>query len=117
MKPKYVDFCNNILLKSIIMLTKKIIKISIFLFCFFISFESYSSLPIVNGTENVGDDNYVGKRKRNTPSQASKRSLSRQSKKAKISIRRNDRNNKKNLRHRTKKQKKQKRFSRVKTFR
>ncbi len=68
--------------------------------------------------ENVGpSDNYTGKRKRNSGSLASKKAMSRQSKRARASIKRNEKRNKQQLRHRTKKQRKQRKFSSRDTFR
>ncbi|MGV3630178.1 MAG: hypothetical protein ACO1O6_03180 [Bacteroidota bacterium] len=72
--------------------------------------------PVTRTTDDLSD-NYTGKRKRNSASPASKKHLSRQSKRARASIRRNEKRNKKQLRYRTKKQRKQKRFSARDCFR
>ena len=63
------------------------------------------------------DDTYVGKRKRNAGSKASKRSLKRQPKGVQKSIKRNKKRNRKEVRERKRKQHRQKRYSRIKTFR
>lgn len=84
----------------------------------FNSFANTTNSKLSTKIENsIGEDNYKGKRQRNSGSSASKRSLARQSKHAKKSIKRNDKRNKKMLKHRSKKQKRQSRFSKKDTFR
>lgn len=92
-------------------------KLLVFSLVFLVSPLTMASLEN-RTTENVDDlsDNYTGKRKRNTASPASRKAMSRQSKRARMSIKRNEKRNKKQLRYRSKKQRKQKKFSRRDCF-
>ncbi|MCE3296754.1 MAG: hypothetical protein K0R65_2468 [Crocinitomicaceae bacterium] len=93
-----------------------VFKFSFLLLVLFVSPVVLASFDAV--VENVGpSDNYIGKRKRNSGSMASKKAMSRQSKRARASIKRNEKRNKQQLRYRTKKQRKQKRFSSHDCFR
>lgn len=84
-----------------------------------VSFNSFSNDLIVEETsENcVSSDDKYGKRKRNSGSTASRRSLKRQTKRAQRSIHKNHKRNKRQVRYRKQKQKNQHKYSKVKTFR
>ena len=94
-----------------------------FFVCLFILFAgtslhaSYETQAVATELSGDKSDKYVGKRKRNTGSPASKRAISRQPKSVQKSIKRNEKRNKKQLRYRNKKQRRQKRFSSTACFR
>jgi len=82
-----------------------------------ISFTSVSFDTKANTDTIENPRNNSGKKKKNSPSPASRRALSSQPKRIQNSIKRNEKRNRKNLKHRAKKQKRQKHYSRTKTFR
>lgn len=81
------------------------------------SVRAASTVEETEAIEINNDDNYTGKRKKNGGSPASRKALSKQTKHAQHSIKRNEKRNRRELKQRNKRQKRQRRYSRTKTFR